>query len=239
MSHNSTYMMVSGTDVARVLLRAGQWDQALAALPVSPASADDGLAVRAQILADRFWWQLGDPAEAEAAVDALAATEPVLARFCAAQLAYTRVVHAIGARAGDAELARSGFAAAAASAKLSGWGAFWLGVLADHIDHAPDQARAAYSTALDWARAHADWMLDSYAVRHLGDHALTGGDPAGLDLLRRSYHLRAALGARPQTAAAALTLADALPPGPEADQLRAAAEITARELSLTWLLAAF
>jgi hypothetical protein len=232
MSHDTTYIMTPGTDVARVLLRAGQWDQALAAVP------GDALAVRAQILADRFWWQLGDPAEAEAAVAALAADQPVLARFCAAQLAYTRVVHATGARPGDAELARSGFTAAAADAGLAGWGAFWLGVLADHIDQAPDQARAAYATALDWARAHADWMLDSYAVRHLGDHALTGGDPAGLDLLRRSYHLRAALGARPQTAAAALTLAGALPPGAEADQLRAAAEITARELSLTWLLAA-
>jgi hypothetical protein len=239
MSHDTTYIMMPGTDVARVLLRAGRWDQALAALPGLSASADAELAWRAQILADRFWWQLGDPAEAEAAADALAATEPVLARFCAGQLAYARVVHGIGARAGDAELARSGFAAAAASAELDGWGAFWLGVLADHIDHAPDQARAAYATALDWAREHTDWMLDSYAVRHLGDHALTGGDPAGLDLLRRSYHLRAALGARPQTAAAALTLADALPPGSEADQLRAAAEITARELSLTWLLAAF
>lgn len=235
MSHDTTYIMAPGTDVARVLLRAGQWEQALAGLPARPAGA---LALRAQILADRFWWQLGDPAEAEAAVAALAADQPVLARFCAAQLAYTRVVHSTGARAGDAELARSGFAAAAASAELAGWGTFWLGVLADHIDQAPDQARAAYATALDWARAHADWMLDSYAVRHLGDHALTGGDPAGLDLLRRSYHLRAALGARPQTAAAALTLAGALPPGAEADQLRAAAEVTARELSLTWLLAA-
>src|SRR5580693_3690046 len=103
MSHDTTYIMTPGTDVARVLLRAGQWDQALAAVP------GDALAVRAQILADRFWWQLGDPAEAEAAVAALAADQPVLARFCAAQLAYTRVVHATGARPGDAELARSGF----------------------------------------------------------------------------------------------------------------------------------
>jgi hypothetical protein len=235
MSHDTTYIMAPGTDVARVLLRAGQWDQALAGLAGSPG---DALAARAQILADRFWWQLGDPAEAEAAAGALAAVQPVLARFCLAQLAYTRVVHQAGARPGDGELARSGFAAAAASAELAGWGAFWLGVLADHIDHAPDRARAAYATALDWARAHGDWMLDSYAVRHLGDHALTGGDPSGLDLLRRSYHLRAALGARPQTAAAALTLAGALPPGLEADQLREAAGITARELSLTWLLAA-
>lgn len=56
--------------------------------------------------------------------------------------------------------------------------------------------------------------------------------------LRRSYHLRAALGARPQTAAAALTLAVELPVGPEADQLREVASIAARELRLTWLLSA-
>jgi len=235
MSHDTTYMMAPGTDMARVLLRAGQWDRALAALPASGGAA---LAARAQILADRFWWQLGDPAEAEAAVASLVAVQPVLGQFCAGQLAYARVVHTLEARAGDAEVARSGFAAAAASAELAGWGRFWLGVLADNVDHAPDQALAGYTTALDWARAQGDWMLDSYAVRHLGANALTGGDPSGLDLLRRSYHLRAALGARPQTAAAALTLADALPPGPEADQLREAAGITARELSLTWLLAA-
>lgn len=233
MSHDTTYIMTPETDVARVLFRAGEWDQALAVL------AAEAVGLRAQILADRFWWRLGDPAEAEAAVVALAAVEPVLAQFCAAQLAYTRVVHGIGARPGDAELARSGFAAAADDEGLAGWGAFWLGVLAEHVDHAPGQALAGYTVALDWARAHGDVLLDSYAVRHLGDHALTGGDPSGLDLLRRSYHLRAALGARPQTAAAALTLAGALPPGPEADQLREAAEITARELSLTWLLAAF
>ena len=48
--------------------------------------------------------------------------------------------------------------------------------------------------------------------------------------------LRAALGARPQTAAAAVTLAGELRPGEEAGQLREAAAITARELRLTWLL---
>ena len=66
--------------------------------------------------------------------------------------------------------------------------------------------------------------------------ALQAGDAGGLDLLRRSYQLRAALGARPQTAAAAATLAAALPPGAEAGQLREAARITATELQLTWLL---
>jgi hypothetical protein len=47
---------------------------------------------------------------------------------------------------------------------------------------------------------------------------------------------RSALGARPQTAAAAVILADHLPPGPGADDLRDTAALTARELRLTWLL---
>jgi hypothetical protein len=60
----------------------------------------------------------------------------------------------------------------------------------------------------------------------------------GIAQLRRSYHLRAALGARPQTAAAAFTLAGELSPGPEADLLRETAGLTAHELRLTWLAAA-
>jgi len=95
---------------------------------------------------------------------------------------------------------------------------------------------AAYTPAMTWARQHEDLMLESYAARHLGDHALQAGDTSGLDLLRRSYYLRAALGARPQTAAAALTLSAVLPSGTEADQLRETAAVIARDLQLTWLL---
>jgi hypothetical protein len=53
-----------------------------------------------------------------------------------------------------------------------------------------------------------------------------------------TYHLRAALGARPQTAAAAATLAEALPAETESaqrDHLLRTAAATARELDLTWL----
>jgi hypothetical protein len=164
MDPDTTYLVALGPDPARALLRAGLWEHALAAVPAG------GLAWRAQILADRFWWQLADPGGAEAAVAALAAAVP------------------------------------------------------------------RYTEALGWAREQGDLMLESYAVRHLGDHALEAGDAGGLDLLRRSYQLRAALGARPHTAAAAATLAAALPPGAEAGQLREAARITATELQLTWLL---
>ncbi|WP_229073373.1 hypothetical protein [Actinoplanes sp. DH11] len=135
--------------VARVLLRAGRWDEALAALP------PDALAARAEILVDRHWWRLD---AAGAAAEAVAALRP-----------------------GDPE---------------------------------------------------------SYAVRHIGDHLLQRSREEGIDLLRRSYHLRACLGARPQTAAAAATLAAGLGAGAQADQLREAAGLTARELGLTWLLPA-
>ena len=78
-------------------------------------------------------------------------------------------------------------------------------------------------------------------MRHQGDHAMESDTDreTGLDLLRRSYHLRAALGARPQTAAAAATLAEALPPeSTERGHLLQTAAATARELNLTWLKSA-
>jgi hypothetical protein len=226
----TTYSVELGEDSARALQRAGRWDDALAVLPAGAA------ALRAHILADRFWWRLGNPAEAEAAAGALAPHDPGLAEFCCAQLAYTRIVFAVGTRPGDRDLARHGFISASADARLAGWGTFWLGVLADNVDHSPAKAIAAYTPALAWARQNNDRMLESYAVRHLGDHALANGDASGLDLLRKSYHLRAALGARPHTAAAAATLSAALPPGAEASQLHETALLTARELQLTWLL---
>jgi hypothetical protein len=154
-----------------------------------------------------------------------------------ARVAYTRLVFHVEPGSGDRDRARHGFTAAAGDRRLAGWGTFWLGVLADHVDHDPEAAIAAYGDALSLSREHDDLLLESYALRHQGDHALAGDEAAGIALLRRSYYLRAALGARPQTAAAAATLAAALPPGQEADQLRESAAITARELRLTWLLA--
>jgi hypothetical protein len=230
MDSDSMYFVAAGPDPARALVRAGLWDHALAALPAGT------LAGRAQILADRFWWRLDDPAAAESAVAALAAADPVLARFCAAQLAYTRLVFRAGPQPGDEALAEDGFTAGAGDERIAGWGMFWLGVLADLVQDNPAGAVPRYTGALAWARDQGDLMLESYAVRHLGDHALQAADDGGLDLLRRSYQLRAALGARPHTAAAAATLADALPAGAEAGQLREAARLTARELGLTWLL---
>jgi hypothetical protein len=230
MNDDAPYIMGRGPDLARALQRAGRWDEALALLPAGERAA------RAEILADRFWWQHRDPGAAEAAVSDLASGDPVLAGFYGAQLAYTRLLFQLGPGPGDLDLARDGMTAAARDPRLDGWGTFWLGALADNIDHDPEAAAACYATALSLSRSHDDPLLESYAVRHQGDHAMASDQELGLGLLRRSYYLRAALGARPQTAAAAVTLADALPPGQEADQLRETAAITARELRLAWLL---
>lgn len=230
MTHDGTYTRGLAEAGARVLLRSGEWDHALAMLP--PGAT----ALRAQVLADRFWWQLDDPAEAERAIAELDGGDPVLAAYYRGQLAYTRSLFGLSPQSGDAATARRGFATAAADDRLAGWGTFWLGVLADNLDGQPATAADAYASALGWARLRDDRLLESYAIRHLGGQLLDNEDLSGLALLRRSYHLRAALGARPQTAAAALALAEALPGGPESEELREIAAVTARELELSWML---
>jgi hypothetical protein len=57
------------------------------------------------------------------------------------------------------------------------------------------------------AQQDSDTLLESYAVRHIGDHLPKHDRDQGIARLRRSYHLRTALSVRPQTAAAAVTLA--------------------------------
>ena len=56
-------------------------------------------------------------------------------------------------------------------------------------------------------------------------------------MLRRSLHLRAALGARPQTVAAQAALADNLPENdPERAELMQTSRAGAEELRIGWLL---
>lgn len=232
MDTNTAYIVNPAGDSARALTRAGLWDLALE-LPGTVSTA-----LRAEILTDRFWWRLEESAATEAAVAALLEEDPLLGGFYDAQLAYTRTLFGIDSRPEDPQRARAGFAAAAGDEQLTGWARFWLGVLAEHVDHSPQQATGHFNQALGQAVDDNDPMLESYAIRHLGGQALDNGDTAGLDLLRKSYHLRAALGARPQTAAAAATLAASLPPSREAGQLKKIAAETAHELRLTWLIKA-
>lgn len=232
MTTDDTYMMDHRPAVARMLQRMGRWDEALAVLPT------EALTERAEILVDRYWWRLDGAAAAEEAISALLSCDPVLAGYLGAQVRYTRLLFSLEPLPEDLQRAREHFTAATADSRLAGWATFWLGVLADNIDGDPGAAGSAYQQALGQAQEQGDALLESYAARHIGSHLVKQDRQQGITQLRRSYHLRASLGARPQTAAAALALADELPPGAEADQLREAAGLTARELELTWLLRA-
>jgi hypothetical protein len=230
MGMNTNYIARFAEDAARSLKRAGLWDLALE-LPGAETTA-----LRADLLTDRFFWRLDQPAAAEAAVALLAQEDPPLAGFYQAQLAYTRLLFGLAPRSDDEARVRAGFAAAAQDQRLVSWATFWIGIVTEKFDDAPQQAKQHYTQALHAAVKDEDLLLESYAIRHLGGLALDSGDASGLDYLRRSYQLRAALGARPQTAAAAATYAAALPPGAEAEELNSVAARTARELGLTWLI---
>ncbi len=219
---------------ARGLHRLGEWDAALALLDGRPGGEVAGL--RAQILVDRHFWRLDDPAPAQAAVESLDPASP-RALFLRAQLAYVRILFDRAPRPDDTQTADAGFRAAAQDGSLRGWGVFWLGVIADNVHADPATAKAHYDASLELCRKERDLLLESYVVRHLGGYAIEHDRSPGEGemLLRRSLHLRSALGARPQVAAAQATLAGELPDGPERETLREIARATADELGLTWL----
>lgn len=228
------YRDVMDTDVyspavlARHLHRAGQWDAALAVL------GDTDPDLRAEILVDRLWWRLDDPADAESALAEISADAAHTA-LIRGQLGFTRLTFSLEPMP-DVAAVTADFARAEQDDALSGWASFWLGVTADNIGHDRDTARRHYDEAALFAQVAGDLFLQSYVVRHLADHATTT-DPAQAELLfRRSLELRAALGARPQVAAAQATLADVLRPGPERTTLVETSQATARELQLTWLI---
>lgn len=234
MTPDDTYFAGSEFAPPRHLQRAGQWDAALRLVPDGPT----GAALRAEILVDRHQWRLDPADEALAAVEALPASRSELRTFLAAALEYwRRLFEREGAPIGGDPT--EAFASLAGHAPIAGWATFWHAVALDNLRHDTTGATDGYLRALSLARAAGDLLLESYALRHLGGHALEASETdRGLALLRRSLSLRAARGARPQVAAAQVALADALDPGPEADELRAIATVTARELELTWLLPA-
>lgn len=189
----------------------------------------DAAELTATVLVDRYWWRLTEPAAAEEAVAALDRTT-AYAAYLRAQLAYTRVLFDDAPRADDHRVLDEGFGTAAGDQALRGWGLFWLGVAADNVHPDPGEAVRRYRQAEALCRD--DPLLESYVVRHLAAHPNHGEAER---LQRRSLHLRAAVGARPQVAAAQAALADALPHGPERDTLLETARATADELGLTWL----
>jgi hypothetical protein len=252
---------------ARQLQRAGRWDQALDVL----AAADDPAArdLSADLLADRHSWRLDDRTEALAAIEAVRAGNEPLAILLTAQVDYTARLFRLNAPPDTAGPLRDApdlvadpvedFLLAAKAADDTGlrdWALFWYAVSTENVRDDTGTARPVYAEVAARATERDEPLLASYANRHLGALALyeDGDRETGLELLRRSVHERAAVGARPQIAAQQSLLAMALDdiaaagsgttptpgagaPGatPESAALRALVRRTAHELDLTWL----
>ena len=230
MTPDTAYLARPDLAPACHLRRAGQWDAALGALP---DSADEtAAALRAEILVERHTWRLDPPAEAVAAARAL--PESALATLLLAQLEYWRQGFKLDGAPIIADPVAA-FADAASDPALAGWATFHHAISTLNLRDDPVTAGEGFARALELAGGEP--FLESYVVRHLGDQEINrfGRREAGIALLRRSFHLRAALGARPQTAAAAAILAGELPAGPEADELRALSHGVAVELGIPWL----
>jgi hypothetical protein len=91
--------------------------------------------------------------------------------------------------------------------------AFYAGVMADNVYQQPEEAFAHYTTAYQLGEKSGDDLLMSLALRHLGDHAHTGGDlvlarqhwERSTELRQKVGHL---LGALAQQALLAVLLRD-------------------------------
>jgi len=228
---DATYFARPDLAAARHLQRAGRWDTALAIVPDTP----EGRLLRADILVDRQFWRLDPVRDALAAVGAVRPAYPEAAEFLTGQLEYWRRLQRPDAPAiaGDPVAI---FKALAADTRFGGWTGFWYGVAQELLNDDPAGATAAYTRALEEAESRGDRLLESYAMRHLGGLAEDAGQTErAIELLERSYDLRAALGARPQITASQITLADILGDSQRAASLRSAASATAEELGLTWL----
>jgi hypothetical protein len=226
-----TYMRL---DVARRLQVLGEWDHA-AALLAEETNAE-ALQLKAEILYERFLFRVDG---IEAAADAIAALDPesTQARLLTARLAYTRLYFHLDPLPDDYETAEAGYSFAAADPKTRGWAEFHWGALLDNVRDDGAAASAHYAKAMQAAHQDGDLILESIVLRHLAWRVIGAGDrDEGTRMLRRSLHLRAAAGLRPQTAAAQLLLAAELPEDdPERATLVEAAGSAADELGLSWV----
>ncbi|WP_150136372.1 hypothetical protein [Streptomyces hyaluromycini] len=223
-------MLPDDTYMARRLLLLGEWDAALAVL-----GPDAEPELRAEIAVDRWFFRIEGHEEAEKAVAALDPASPT-AHLLTARLAYSRLLFQRVPRADDRTVAEAGYRAAVehGDEKLRGWAEYHWAVLLDNIDEDAAGALPRYETALRIATESGDGYFESYIIRHLAPHK----EPAErLAMLRRSLHLRAALGARPQTVAAQALLAENLPEDdPERAELMRTFRPGAEELRIGWLL---
>jgi hypothetical protein len=223
-------MIADSTYVAGRLQLLGEWDAALAIL-----GPDADPELRAEIAVDRWFFRIEGHEEAEKAVAAL---DPAswTAQLLTARLAYSRLLFGRNPRTDDRAVAEASYRAAVESGdeKQRGWAEYHWAVLLDNIDDDADGALPRYETALEIATKSGDDYFESYIIRHLAHHQ----EPAEhIRMLRRSLHLRAALGARPQTVAAQAALANNLPENdPERAELVRISRAGAQELHIGWLL---
>lgn len=223
-------MISDATYVARRLLLLGEWDAALAVL-----GPDAEPELRAEIAVDGWFFRIEGHEEAEKAVAALDPASPT-AHLLTARLAYSRLLFRRNARADDRDVAEAGYRAASETGdeKMHAWAEYHWAVLLDNIDENPAGALPRYGTALEIATKSDDGYLESYIIRHLAPHK----EPdERIAMLRRSLHLRAAIGARPQTIAAQALLADNLADDdPERAELMRTFRPGAEALGIAWLL---
>ncbi|MGW6279289.1 hypothetical protein [Kribbella sp. NPDC055071] len=223
-------MITDDAYIARHLHLLGEWDTALAVLG---PDAEPGL--YAEIAFDRWFFQIEGHDEAEKAVAAL---DPGswTAQLLTGRLAYSRLLFQRDPRPDDRAVSEAAYRAAAQSGDelQRGWAEYHWGVLLDNIDDDAAGALARYETSLEIATKYGDGYFESYIIRHIAHLKAPVERNA---MLRRSLHLRAALGARPQTVAAQAALANDLP---EDDSERAELTRTyrpaAEELRIGWLL---
>ena len=232
-------MITDTTYIARRLHLLGEWDAALEVLgpatPDAPDAPDPHAELRAEIAADRWLFRMEGHDEAEQAVAALDQSTPT-AHMLRARLAYSRLLFGRDPRPEDRADAEAGYRAAARDGDdaTRGWAEFHWGTLLDNIDDDAQAAVPHLEASLELGVKVGDVSLQSIAIRHLSAHV----EPEErIRMLRNSLHMRAALGARPYTAAAQATLAFALPDDdPERAMLIESYTSAAADLGIAWLL---
>jgi hypothetical protein len=223
-------MLTDNTYLARRLFVLGEWDAALDVL-----GADGDPELRAEIAVDGWFFRIEGHDEAEKAVAALDPTSST-AHLLTARLAYSRLLFQRDPRPDDRAVAEANYRAAVETGDelQRGWAEYHWAVLLDNIDDDAAGAIPRYEDALEIATKIGDGLFESYIIRHLAHLQ----EPAErIAMLRRSLHLRAALGARPQTIAAQAVLAEYLPEDdPERAELERTFRPGAEELRIGWLI---
>lgn len=224
-------MITDDTYIARRLQALGEWDAALAAL-----GPDADPEVRAEIAMERWFFRIEEHDAAEKAIAALDPASPI-AHLLTGRMAYGRLLFR-EPRRDDREVSEAAYRAAEAAARSEverGWIQFHWAVLLDNIDGDFAAATPLYDSALAIALSAGDRLLESIVIRHTAQQE--EDTDKRIAMFRRSLHLRAAAGVRPQILAAQAALAYNLPEDdPERAVLMETFRTGAEELGIRWLL---